>query len=131
MKREQFPATGGLDPDQKIDEDAGLCCAFATSGACPWYEDTPGARVYLDHTHAGANSAQLTRATTAETMLDYYLRTWKNYQSRFRAWSEARWFLGARFLRRAAKLGADDSARQFIAGVRPLPLAAAFRIFIA
>ncbi len=129
IKRARFLAMGGLDHEQTIDEDTSLCCALVASGDLPWYENMPGVQVYLDHTMPGSTGAQLTRTTKGKTVLDCYLRTWSNNQGLFPLWSEARWFLAVRFLRRAAKLGAHVQAQHFVSSVRPKSLAASLWLF--
>ncbi len=129
IKRMRFKAVGGLDPAQKVDEDTSLCCSLVASGSLPWYEDDPGVRVHSFHTAADASGAQLTQATRDDVVLDCYLRTWTSHEQSFPPWSEARWFLGARYLRRAAKLGHRARILRFISFVRPRTMALAFAAY--
>nr|WP_283258495.1 glycosyltransferase [Pseudomonas sp. GX19020] len=129
IRRTRFLALGGLDPDQKIDEDTSLCCALIASGSLPWYDARPGMRIYHLHSAADAPGAQLTQGSDPDLVLDCYLRTWTRHEASFPAWSEARWFLGARYLRRAAKLGARARIRAFTAMVRPWMMRPAFRLY--
>ncbi|WP_157971092.1 glycosyltransferase family 2 protein [Pseudogemmobacter bohemicus] len=129
IRRDRFLALGGLDPAQRVDEDTSLCCALVASGSLPWYEAEPGMRIHILHSAADAAGAQLTQGSNPELVLECYLRTWTRHQASFPPRSEARWFLGARYLRRAAKLGARSRIRDFTAGASPLSMALAFRIF--
>lgn len=129
IRRARFLAAGGLNPDQKLDEDTSLCCSLVAAGCLPWYEARPGMRIDIQHTAANAPGAQLTQASNASLTLDCYLRTWTCHQDSFPALSEARWFLGVRYLRRAAKLGDGPRIWAFVATVRPRILAPAFAVF--
>jgi cellulose synthase/poly-beta-1,6-N-acetylglucosamine synthase-like glycosyltransferase len=129
IRRARFLAAGGLNPDQELDEDTSLCCSLITAGCLPWYEAQPGMRIHVLHSAVDAPEAQLTQGSDASLILDCYLRTWTRHQGSFSALSEARWFLGARYLRRAAKLGDGPSIRAFVASVRPRILAPAFAMF--
>src|SRR5690606_36350556 len=108
-----------------------LCCALIARGSLPWYEARPGMRIYHLHSAADAPGAQLTQGADPDLVLDCYLRTWTRHEASFPGLSEARWFLGARYLRRAAKLGARGRIRDFVAAARPLLLRAAFRLYAA
>lgn len=129
IRRARFLAAGGLNPDQKLDEDTSLCCSLITAGCLPWYEAQPGMRIHVLHSAADALGAQLTQGSDASLILDCYLRTWTCHHGSFPALSEARWFLGARYLRRAAKLNNGARIRAFVATVRPRLLALAFAVF--
>lgn len=129
IRRRRFLALGGLDPAQRIDEDTSLCCALITAGNLPWYEVAPGMRVHILHSPADAPGAQLTQDSDPDVILDCYLRTWTHYQASFPVLSEARWFLGARYLRRAAKLGTRARIRDFVATIRPRIMAPAFWLY--
>lgn len=129
IRRVRFLETGGLDPAQKLDEDTSLCCALVAAGSLPWYEDEPGMRVHILHTSADSGGAQLTQISRPDIVLDCYLRTWTGHEARFPAFSEARWFLGTRYLRRAAKLGKGDRVWRFVGDVRPRVMALAFAAY--
>jgi len=129
IQRVCYMAVGGLDPAQRVDEDTSLCCILVASGSLPWYEDDPGVRVHSFHTAAGASGAQLTQATHADVVLDCYLRTWTSHEQAFPPWSEARWFLGARYLRRAAKHGSRGRVLRFVAAARPWSMMPGFALY--
>lgn len=129
IRRECFLATGGLDPQQKVDEDTSLCCSLVAGGSLPWYEAEPGMRIHVMHTAADTPGAQLTLASNADLVLDCYLRTWTRHQASFPMWSEARWFLGARYLRRAAKHGSRGRILRFVSSARPWIIASGFALY--
>jgi len=128
--RSLFLEIGGFDPVQTIDEDSDLCCHLIRRGHLPWYADRIGVRVKVGHTAPGAVGAQLTQSSRSNVVLDCYLRTWQRHESCFPSLSEARWFLGARFLRRAAKFGSREQIDQFLSAARPWPLALAFQAYV-
>jgi len=124
--RNEFLDAGGLDTDQKVDEDTGLCCALIARGNQPWYEAEPGMIVHLGHSAAGAPGGQLTRTTVPEVVVACYLRTWMRHQGAFPPLSRERWFLGTRYLRRAVKAGQVREGLQFCLAARPMLLACGF-----
>lgn len=130
IRRALFMEIGGFDPRQIVDEDTDLCCNLIGRGHLPWYEDRHGVRIRDGHTEPGALGAQLTRSARADVVLDCYLRTWQRHEGHFSPMSEARWFLGVRFLRRAAKYGSQERINQFLAAARPWPLMLAFRAYV-
>lgn len=129
IRRECFRAAGGLDPQQQLDEDTSLCCNLIAGGSLPWYDAEPGMRIHVMHTARDVPGAQLTQASNGDVVLDCYLRTWTRHQASFPAWSEACWFLGARYLRRAAKHGDRDRILRFVATVRPRSMMPAFALY--
>lgn len=129
IQRVCYMAVGGLDPEQRVDEDTSLCCSLVAGGSLPWYEAEPGVRVHVMHTAADTPGAQLTQATHADVVLGCYLRTWRNHEQEFPPWSEARWFLGARYLRRAAKHGNRGRILRFVASARPRSMMPCFALY--
>lgn len=130
IRRSLFLEIGGFHPAQTVDEDSDLCCHLVRLGHLPWYEDTAGVRVKVGHTAPGAVGAQLTQSSRSDVVIDCYLRTWHRHEGCFPALSEARWFLGVRFLRRAAKSGHGEQIDQFLAAARPWPLKLAFQAYV-
>jgi hypothetical protein len=124
--RERFMAAGGLDTDQRLDEDTSLCCALIAQGNQPWYESEPGMIVHLGHSQDDSAGAQLTRATPSAVVVACYLRTWKHHDCSFPPLSAERWFLGTRYLRRAVKAGQLRDGLRFCLVVRPRLFAGGF-----
>jgi glycosyltransferase involved in cell wall biosynthesis len=129
ISRHLFVDVGGFPTDQVVDEDTGLCCALAVRRVAPWYDADPGVVVYRGHSPATSASAQLTRSTRDEVVTACYLRTWQRYEREFPTYSEARWFLGTRYLRRALKAGRRPEAWAMVRAVHPAPFAAALAAF--
>ena len=67
----------------------------------PWYESDPGMRVYRGYVPARPDGAQLTLATPSAKGLQCYRHTYEKNAAPFGPYSEARWFLATRYLRRA------------------------------
>ncbi len=128
IRRELFQSLGGFAPDQVVDEDTGLCCALAVRGIAPWYEGEPGVTVHRGHSAAGS-AAQLTRSTRSEVVAACYLRTWARFGPLFPRWSEARWFLATRYIRRAVKGGQVAESWHMVRAARPLAFSAGLALF--
>lgn len=113
IRRSCFIDAGGLDPEQMIDEDTDLCMRLLARNSRPWYEPRPGMVVYRGYAPAWANGAQLTVATPAARGLACYRRTHDKYLAHGGSSSTARWFLAARYIRRAVKTGLVGDALTF------------------
>lgn len=129
MRRSLFLGIGGLDPALTVDEDMDFCCRLLQSGAQVWFDPAPGMRTYR---HREAEEAtNLTARTSDDVRVANYLATYRKNADGFPPYSEARWFLLARYLRRAVKAGADGPALRVAATARPAALAAAAVAFWA
>lgn len=115
VRRAVFLDLGGFDPAQRVDEDTDLCVRLVVAGHVAHYEASPGTRVHLDHSAADAAAAQLTRATPPALAASCYLRSFEASAAAFPLWSEARWYLARRYLRRALAAGQVAEARAFAA----------------
>lgn len=122
ISRQLYLKLGGLNDQQKVDEDTDLCCRLVREGYLPWYFDEAGVRVHVDHTCSEEVGAQLTKLFSGNVTSESYLRTWKIHETFFPAYSEARWFLGARYIRKATKLGQLREIWRFVGRVRPAPM---------
>lgn len=124
-----FLDVGGFPTDQVVDEDTGLCCTLAARQIMPWYDADPGVIVYRGHSPTTSAAAQLTRSTGDEVVTACYLRTWQRYERQFPTYSEARWFLATRYLRRALKAGRRSDAWAMVRTVHPAPFAVLLALF--
>lgn len=115
IRRELYLSLGGCDPAQRVDEDTEFCCRLATRGLMPWYDPSPGVRLRSAPDHAD----RLTRATPDAEIVACYRRTWDRHQHSFAPWSEARWHLAVRLIRRAQHCGQPEQARAAIAATGP------------
>ena len=115
ISRELYLALGGCDPAQRVDEDTEFCCRLAAGGMMPFYDATPGIRVRRSPSHAD----RLTRSTAPAEVVACYRRTWERHQSNFGPWSEARWHLATRLIRRAIREGRPQDAMDSLARVTP------------
>lgn len=131
ISRALFLAQGGFAPDQIVDEDTSLCCTLAAAGVPVWHDAEPGVIVYRDHSPVGTGASQLTRATRAEIVAACYLRTWQRHDALFPTWSEARWYLATRYLRRAVKSGQHAQSRAAVRAARPVGFAIGLALFRA
>jgi glycosyltransferase involved in cell wall biosynthesis len=129
VRRELALRVGGVPEVQTVDEDTGFCLRLLRASAKAWYESEPGVRVYRGHSAAGTDADQLTRKTPNEIVLECYRRTWLDHEQDFSRWSEARWFLAARYLRRATKSGHFSDGLDFIRRVRPYSFRLALYVF--
>lgn len=123
ISRELYLALGGCDPAQRVDEDTEFCCRLAAKGMVPFYDATPGIRVRRSPTHAD----RLTRTTAPAEVVACYRRTWDRHQSSFGPWSEARWHLATRLIRRAIREGRPQDAADAMARVTPRSFRIALR----
>lgn len=119
VRRQLFLETGGLDPEQTIDEDTDLCVRLVAQSLPPWFERDPGMVVYRGYAPARTTGAQLTVATPSHKGLMCYRRTHDKNVMRFGAYSAMRWFLATRYLRRAAKTGQAGAASAFVREQKP------------
>jgi glycosyltransferase involved in cell wall biosynthesis len=131
ISRALFLAQGGFAPDQVVDEDTSLCCTLAAAGVPVWHDAEPGVIVYRDHSPAGSGASQLTRSTRAEIVAACYLRTWQRHDALFPTWSEARWYLATRYLRRAVKSGQRAESWAAVRAARPAGFAVGLALFRA
>lgn len=113
IRRSCFTDAGGLDPEQMIDEDTDLCMRLLAGNSRPWYEPGPGMVVYRGYAPARADGAQLTVATPAARGLACYRRTHDKYLAHGGSRWTVRWFLAARYIRRAVKAGFVGDALAF------------------
>lgn len=120
--KEVFLEIGGLNAIQKVDEDTDMCCRLLRSDYLPWYSDMVGVKVHVEHTEINKIGAQLTQNSANHTTSLCYLQTWNLHQEYFPRYSEPRWFLGARFIRRASKTGDFRLITDFLNTVRPVPM---------
>jgi glycosyltransferase involved in cell wall biosynthesis len=130
IRKATFLEVGGLDPKQAIDEDTDLCFRLLGSSFPAWYEPDPGMVVYRGYVPAHENAAQLTVATSMQRGLACYRRTYEKNAELFPGFSAERWFLGARFIRRAVKQGQLDLALDFVSYAEPATLRWAFMVFL-
>lgn len=119
IRRRSFIAAGGLDPEQRVDEDTDLCMRLRSKSLWPWYEATPGMVVYRGYTPAHENGAQLTVSTPADVVLACYRRTFDKFMKADRSDWAARWFLATRYIRRAVKSGRERDAMGFAIAQSP------------
>jgi GT2 family glycosyltransferase len=122
IRRQLFLDVGGFRSEQVVDEDTDLCCQLYRLGHCAWYESEPGVVIYKGYSVADSHAAQLTRATPHDVLLAAYRRTFERHEAGLPPHSEARWFLCARYLRRAARSGRIDEAQAFLKCLEPTSL---------
>jgi glycosyltransferase involved in cell wall biosynthesis len=122
IRRQLFLDVGGFCAEQVVDEDTDLCCQLYRLGHCAWYESEPGVIVYKGYRVADRNAAQLTRATPHDVLLGAYRRTFERNQAGLPPHSEARWYLCARYLRRAAHAGLVADGSNFLKRLGPSSL---------
>jgi glycosyltransferase involved in cell wall biosynthesis len=126
IRRSLYLEIGGCDPAQRVDEDTEFCCRLAVRQLRPWYGATPGVRLR----NAPFRADRLTRSTSAAEIVACYRRTWNRHENSFPRWSEERWFLATRLVRRAVREGRVDDARAFIQTVTPPLFRAALLAFL-
>lgn len=130
IRRACFQQIGGLDPVQSIDEDTDLCARLLAQSRQPWYESDPGMRVYRGYLPARPDGAQLTLATPSAKGLQCYRHTYEKNAAQFGPYSEARWFLATRYLRRAVKAGQVEEARRFARAQTPFLYSVVLRAYV-
>ncbi len=129
IRRKVFLTVGGFPTDQIVDEDTSLCCTLAARKVRAWYESEPGVIVYRDHSPTESASAQLTRSTRQETVVACYLRTWQRHDHLFPAFSDARWFLATRYVRRSVKSENPTQTWVNVRSARPTLFAVGLTLF--
>lgn len=125
IRRTLYLEIGGCDPAQRVDEDTEFCCRLAVRGLRPWYDPTPGVRLR----NAQAHADRLTRSTSAAEVVACYRRTWDRYEASFPHWSEERWYLATRLIRRAVREGRQEDARAALERMQPPSFRAALWTF--
>lgn len=115
VRRALYREIGGCDTAQRVDEDTEFCCRLAARGLRPWYDATPGVRLR----NALAHTNRLTRSTSAAEVVACYRRTWERHEASFPRWSEERWHLATRLIRRAVREGRPEDARAAIRTMQP------------
>ncbi|WP_114964525.1 glycosyltransferase family 2 protein [Alkalilacustris brevis] len=121
VRRKAFVEIGGFDTMQQVDEDTDLCVRLAARGHQVWYDADPGTLVTWGHGGPEGEASQLTTATPSKLAANCYLRTYEKSEGDLPAFSEARWWLATRYIRRAAKAGDIRRAQKFATGQRPVP----------
>ncbi len=129
IHRAAYLGAGGLDPEQVIDEDTDLCCRLIAAGRTAYRSGTPGTVVSRART-AGAEAGQLTGASNTPAGAACYRRTYLRNWPALAHLRGARWFLLARYLRRAAKASGIRPALAMLREERPAWFAAAGLVFL-
>lgn len=99
IDRNLFQAIGGLDASLLIDEDTDLCVRLAAKGVQPWRETVPGVSIER------GSAFRLTNSSSDKTAALSYFRTMEKNIGSFSQWSEARYFLCNRALKKCIKAG--------------------------
>jgi hypothetical protein len=113
IRRDVFLALGGFDTAQQVDEDTDLCVRLVISAHRGWFEATTATRVRQEDVTAEGEAGQLTRVTPHSIVAACYLRTHDKSFQRFPLAGRARWYLAARYIRRAVKAGQAEAAESF------------------
>jgi glycosyltransferase involved in cell wall biosynthesis len=121
VRRDTFLELGGFDSAQTVDEDTDLCVRLIASGHTAWFEQEPGTIVRQAHGGSDGNQAQLTQVTPPSVTAACYRRSYEKSAAQFPDFSEARWWMATRYIRRAAKAGDTETARLFALSQGPSP----------
>jgi hypothetical protein len=125
IRRDLYLELGGCDTSLTVDEDTEFCCRLAALGLPPWFDAQPGISLRSAPDHRD----RLTRSTPPEVVVACYRQTWERHGDGFPPWSEARWHLATRFIRRAVREGRPKDARATLRAVRPPGFRAALWAF--
>lgn len=127
IRKAVFEEIIGFDERLRIDEDTDLCCRLTATHKIAYYDEQPGVVVYREHTPPNEIGAQLTSNQQSHKSAEAYRITFEKNQNLFKTYSTSRWFLCARYLRRASKSQEVYEAWRVVHNLRPWP----FRLLAA